>query len=76
MTTAEQALRKRVRLLESDVEILQTQLYLVMAMLEKCESLANAFAFDLALYEEDRQTAEHLGISWTEAQKAARGEGE
>ena len=65
MNSREQWLQKRNERLEDLVAFLR-------ADLDFTESVGAAFAFDLGLYEEDRQTADHLLISWDEAIKAAR----
>ncbi len=48
MTTTEQALKRRVRYLEAQVEVL-------VAIVEHIESVANAFAFDLGLRNPEAQ---------------------
>ena len=64
MNAREQYLQKRVERLEALIAFLR-------ADLDYTESVGAAFAFDLALYEEDRRTADHMLISWDESVKEA-----
>lgn len=78
MNTREQYLAKRVEALEAALRLAYEEMFVAQLIIERVESVANAFAFDL--YNDidpycERgayQTVEHAIDSWDEAQEGAR----
>jgi peroxiredoxin family protein len=66
-----QYLQKQIQRRDAQIQALIAVLQDVERETQTLESVACAFAWDLAKYQEDRDTADSLGIDWDEALKAA-----
>jgi hypothetical protein len=66
-----QYLQKQIQRRDAQVRLLLGALDELTVQAELAESVACAFAWDLAKYEEDRRTADSMLIDWGKALEAA-----
>lgn len=70
MNSREQFLQKRIKELELRLALTMRALETVTIDRDFTESVGCAFAWDLAIWEESRDTADALGDTWQDAVKA------
>lgn len=69
MNTREQYLAKRVEALEAALRLAYEEMFVAQLIIERVESVANAFAFDLASIMDD---TDFYVSEWEKAQEKAR----